>query len=1049
MAQYVPFVAEVFPEPALYKPDFNFFERMLQKKQSLYEQGVSRVRSSYNSVLSAPLSDEANIPLRDQYVKDAREKLKSISSADLSMPQNIASAEGIFAPFWEDKMILQDASLTKWYQGEAQKLSAWKNSTDPKIRSQYNGIAEQYLMDGHEKLRKAGRNEAAYAKIEKRQATPFENIQDYLQEQAKEQRLEIKNDDPAGPYLVETINGERSKKKYATWAASLIGNNFYEQFKVTGIVEKEQRAKAFKKMNPNLSDQDIDRMIADDAIYELDNGYKKRVQEVDIELAKVNSLLGSLPAQGGDKEAQIYERLIDERTQLLAKKSGINEEYKYFDQPSKTRLREAISGNPDAYFAQLAKQRTIDNWATGRASVDSKIVKENSAWTSAENIRLRTQELQLATTKATWEREQDLWERANPTAGKGPKTPTLTDANGNVIAAPVEGLDRENSMMYRGLSGIDITQNAATALDVFNKIQSRDYMESYNLIFDQRGILGLAKNGLGLSETELSYVATAMQKEVASGGSYNFTKEEKAANDKLAKALEANEAVKKSGIKLTGPASLRQAMLAYAQDYFTQRNANSKDGNDIPLAKDEIEMQLMYATAVQKLDRYNANEAKRDELIKKNILTNKNYASLVVDRGGKKDLITVSDMSKNFKTTRFQTEDGESMDFSNEDIARAYFNGTLSSYVPRGASAIAAAEGAQSGISTFGYTITGADGKKYNTIATINSFNSNLNSIPKGYNELDQAVAGLNKQFKSSQEFSKLIKGAHQSVVPDLLMYKGQTGKQGTAWRLITKPNKSMADGDTAAAIIDQALNISSGDILDANGVRIDAGMAGNIRALLSSESNMDKFVSAEYIPQGVNGQRTLRLAFSAAMSDDAKTSIGETNLANISGKTFDVVIKDGALAPALDNLPNSIGYQVYDMLARGKAFKSDDIISASGFKFIITPNKLTSEGAPDERPEYVTVDLQYNLRVNKKDASGKIVSVVEPKKVSDKFNLSGTGAKSPDEIVGYLYKLYYDNLLQNRSAQEEYETYIKNTPAARVFNRDEAFKRDGVVLSK
>lgn len=1030
MAQYVPFVAEVFPEPALYKPDFNFFERMLQKKQSLYEQGVSRVRSSYNSVLSAPLSDEANIPLRDQYVKDAREKLKSISSADLSMPQNIASAEGIFAPFWEDKMILQDASLTKWYQGEAQKLSAWKNSTDPKIRSQYNGIAEQYLMDGHEKLRKAGRNEAAYAKIEKRQATPFENIQDYLQEQAKEQRLEIKNDDPAGPYLVETINGERSKKKYATWAASLIGNNFYEQFKVTGIVEKEQRAKAFKKMNPNLSDQEIDKMIADDAIYELDKGFKKRVEEVDIELAKVNSLLGSLPAQGGDKEAQIYERLIDERTQLLAKKSGINEEYKYFDQPSKTRLREAISGNPDAYFAQLAKQRTIDNWATGRASVDSKIVKENSAWTAAENIQLRKDELQLATTKATWEREQQLWERANPTTGKGPKTPTLTDANGNVIAAPVEGLDRENSMMYRGPSGIDITKDAATALEVFNKVQDKDYFDSYNLIFDQRGILGLAEKGLGLNPNEVSYVATAMQKEVASGGAYKFTKEENAAAIKLTKALEANEAVKKSGIKLTGPASLRQAMLTYAQDYFTQRNANSKDGNDIALTKDEMDMQLRYTTAVQKLDRYNSNEAKRAELIKKNILTNKDYASLVIDRNGKKDLISISDLAKDMPTLELISKSDRSVtSLSKEDVAKYYMQGKLG-------------QTGQSEINIDGsiYFINKVDGKEDSTAFGLIGITEKLwNDIYKNK---------LVPKYGESKKFSELMTKAQQSVVPDLLMYKSKTGKEGTSWRLITKPNKSMADGDNAAAIIDQALNISSGDIYK-NDVRVDAGMAKDIRALLSSEANMDKFVTAEYIPQGVNGQRTLRLAFSAAMSDDAKTSIGETNLASISGQTFDVVIKDGALAPALDNLPNSTGYQVYDMIARGKQFKSDAVIGASGFKFNITPNKLTSEGAPDEKPEYVTVDLEYNLRVNKKDASGKIVSVVEPKKVSDKFNLEGPGAKSPDEIVGYLYKLYYDNLLQNRQSQEEYETYIKNTPAARVFNRDEAFKRDGVVLSK
>ena len=97
MAQYLPYIPETLPEPALYKPDFNFYDKMLQRKQSLFEQGASKVKSAYSSVLNAQLSNKNNIPLRDQYIKDAQEKLVKLSSSDLSLMENVNAAEGIWA----------------------------------------------------------------------------------------------------------------------------------------------------------------------------------------------------------------------------------------------------------------------------------------------------------------------------------------------------------------------------------------------------------------------------------------------------------------------------------------------------------------------------------------------------------------------------------------------------------------------------------------------------------------------------------------------------------------------------------------------------------------------------------------------------------------------------------------------------------------------------------------------------------------------------------------------------------------------------------------
>lgn len=1026
MAQYVPYIPEVFPETPLFRPDFNFFDRMMQRKQSMFEQGLSKARTAYTSVLTAPLTNKNNIPLRDQYVKDATESLKSLASADLSLPQNVAAAEGVFSPFWQDKFIMKDMDLTRSYQSGFELLDSWKNSSDPKVRQQYSGITEKYLMNGYEKLQNANRNDQSFAALERRKPIAFTNIESYLEDQAKGEKLEIKYDDPSGPYLVESINGQRSQKKYQTWAMSKIGNNFYEQFNVTGIVEREERAKFYQRQFPNMSAQEINSRIAKDVVVELDKGYQRRNQEVDVEIARVDSLISSIAKSNNPANQELFNNLLSERSNLVARKTGISEEYKYFDQRAKDNLINIVSNNPDTYFATLAKQRLAENWATGKAAIESKLVKENTAWTSAQNIQLRQKEYELSVLSTNWKRDQELWERVNPKPGTvNTKTTTLKDKDGNDINVPV-GTDQENSIMYRGFSGIDITKTAATALDLFNKLQQQDYNDAHGLIFDQQGILGLAKN-LGLNQEEIAHVATAFQKEVASGTSHKFTKEQTAASNKLTNLLLANEGVKKTGLtKITGPGTMRNALIAYAQDYFAQRNNLSKDGNDIPLDPTEFEALMRYMTGVEKLNRYVANESNRQQLMQKNVLNNPKYASLVVDRDGKKDLVTVSDVAKDMQPMTLRAKrDGSMVTFSKEDLARLYMKGEL-------------------GGSKMGDIVI--DG----TVYEIDKFGPDKKEEDKTWREkmFGQSIGAtadwntyynnvLVKKYGESSDFSKLIKTAQEAVVPDLLMYKGKSGQQGTAWTLYFMPNKTMGQGDKAAAIIDQALNMANADIYTASGERADASTMEGIRALLKSEKNMEDFIGAEYIPQGVNGQRTVRIVFSKPISEESKATIGNTTLQSISGKTFDLVLKEGATAPALDELPRSTGYQVYDLIARGKTFKSDPVVEASGFKFMVTPNVITSSGTADESPSYVTVDLEFNTRVNTKDPkTGKFTTKIEPKKTSQKIDLQGSNAKSPDEIVNYLYSLYYENMVTNRNKQQEYQTYI-NTAQGATSNAD------------
>jgi hypothetical protein len=1009
---------------------------MLQRKQSMFEQGVSRVRSAYTSVLNAQLSNKHNIPLRDQYIKNAQEQLTKLSSSDLSLMENVNAAESIYAPFWQDKFIVQDAAMTKGYQAEMQKLMSWKDSAKPEEREKYNAIAMMDLQNGLSVLQNADRTPEAFGAVEMRKAQPFTNIEAWLQAQAKLENKEVKYDDPNGPYLIETVGGQRSQQKYATWAASRIGNNFQGQFDVIGRVENEERIKILKRNNPNLTDQDVKGIIAKDVVSELSQGYTKRTQEADVEIARIDSLLGSIGQTGGPQNEQMFNKLVQERAELVAKKSAINEEYKYFDQ-GKDKVLEYVTNAPKQYFSVLAKQRLINNWATGTASLDQKLIKENTGFTAAQNIDIRRAEHNLSVMKATferekdiWKREQDLWERNNPKA-TGTGTGTGSGTGTNTTTTDVPGVSESGSMMYSGKSGIDITRTEATAYDVYNKNQKQNFVEAHNLIFDQRGILGFATK-LGLSQMEISQVATYLQKEVASDYKHVGTKEEIAAYQKLGNALIASPAVKEAGIKsIPGPGTMRNALIAYSGQYLSERSAVASDGSDIPLTNDEFEALMRYSTAVSKLDNYAANDKQRQELIEKNITTNKAYSHLLIDKNGKKDLVTISDLEKKFKDTQFEDEDGNKVTLSAKDLATAYISGNMTSYVPGAFAAIAQAQTAAAGTITFGKTVT-INGKKFSSYGTLtpNAFSPSkpFTDYPKGLEQLEASTLALDKTYKSSGQLAKDIQGAQHSIVPNLLMYKNLTGRQGALFSLVYKPNKTMSGGDDAAAIVNQAFQVgNSEDIYDAAGARItDTKQIEAVRTLLKNEKNMEEYTTAEYIPQGINGKKTVRVTLSKPLSAETKEQIGGVNL-NELGTTFNVVLKDNTAGTVLDKLPYNTGFQIYDALTRGQEIKSDSILNAAGFSYTITPNTT----GVDATPEYVTVDLKYKVRTNKKDPqTGQLVTGVEEKSYLSKINLIGNNAKSPDEIVQTLQQLYYNNMQQNRAVQMEYQNFMNTNKA-------------------
>jgi len=112
MATFIPNVTDVFPEPSLFTPDFSFMDKMLQRRKAMYDQGFSQVNSAYNYI-NRETTNPYNTKVKDQFLRQAKDNLKNLSSMDLSQFQNVEAANSVFAPFHNNTDVVGDQAYTE------------------------------------------------------------------------------------------------------------------------------------------------------------------------------------------------------------------------------------------------------------------------------------------------------------------------------------------------------------------------------------------------------------------------------------------------------------------------------------------------------------------------------------------------------------------------------------------------------------------------------------------------------------------------------------------------------------------------------------------------------------------------------------------------------------------------------------------------------------------------------------------------------------------------------------------------------------------------
>jgi len=244
MATYLQGVTDYIPQFQPFQPDLNFYNNVLQTKQTQYDSNYKQLNQVYGQYLYADLTHGENIQRKEELLKNIDVSLKKVSGLDLSLEQNVTQAVQVFKPFYEDKYLMKDMAWTKNYSNQKGRAEGLKNSLDDKQRAMYwdDGVAA--LDYKREEFKEASLGDTL--NLESPTYTNYVNVQDKALKLAKDSDLSIESVDfsPDGKWIVKTKNGQQLEEPLSKLFEASLGSDpaIMEMYKTQSYVNRKNYA---------------------------------------------------------------------------------------------------------------------------------------------------------------------------------------------------------------------------------------------------------------------------------------------------------------------------------------------------------------------------------------------------------------------------------------------------------------------------------------------------------------------------------------------------------------------------------------------------------------------------------------------------------------------------------------------------------------------------------------------------------------------------------------------------------------------------------------
>lgn len=285
MATYIPGITDYIPQVQPFKPDFNFLGNVLQFKQSKYDQNYKALSEKYGSLLNSPLSRTDNLEKRNEFFKVIDNDIKRISGMDLSLQQNVDSANKVFDSFLENKDLVYDMMFTKESQKQLQTGEGYKGTDG------YWDTGIKYVNYKIQEFKNASKEDSM--KITPGEYVPFVNLQNKALDVVNKMfdgkgpfGIEQIKFSPDGKYKITTTNGELLEAPLQ----ELIKNMFVDDSNIQNMYRVKSYVDRKDYIQQNLAKFNGDPNAAEDEYFELINNKAKEYKYYAQETEKIATL---------------------------------------------------------------------------------------------------------------------------------------------------------------------------------------------------------------------------------------------------------------------------------------------------------------------------------------------------------------------------------------------------------------------------------------------------------------------------------------------------------------------------------------------------------------------------------------------------------------------------------------------------------------------------------------------------------------------------------------------------------------------------------------
>lgn len=399
MATYIQGLTDSNYSPLIDTPDYSFLKNILDKSTQNYQTGLSKLSSSYNSITNTPLTKDELKTQRDDYVKLMEKELSRVAGTDLSMPENVAAADSIFSPFWENKEMLVDANFTKKQNSQIESQEAMKTSSDEKIRNQYSAIPGIVMKHRMEKVRKAKAGDLSVYQEPIVESTPFYNLANEAADYIKKMDYKITRTVAANGRIETTVNGPGTQMSYYELLNQIRGEKYAGQDNIMGQYSTINAINDIKSVNASkgktLTDEEATKLIPE---YYSDSKVKQLENEKTINNSTLKALTDKLQLIQYDSTNPELPELVNQIKQLTndpkinANGYGVelsNQISTWKNKNSKEYLEIArnISYSPTSFFAKMHATSELNAVSRVLANNQSKKIEEDKAYWEEKKLQ--------------------------------------------------------------------------------------------------------------------------------------------------------------------------------------------------------------------------------------------------------------------------------------------------------------------------------------------------------------------------------------------------------------------------------------------------------------------------------------------------------------------------------------------------------------------------------------------------------------------------------------------------------------------------------------